>query len=717
MARLLALAADKSRVSSWNNVYAAFIAGIEIMSQLAPVFAATNRLAGALGVIARLWNVAVGGAAQQRFRVHVERTALVFGKYFCGRPASDHARWKEFVVTALPNTNFATSKQLYCALLAGHLQALIPQMETLQKPLLHSIQALMSSSTQCIAQDLNKYKWHSSGLDQLQGSKKSNLRTALVDRIDVSEIDKFYKELLCVNHVADGVIIPVLRVSARLNSVANGDDAYRTAIDNITNILGSVWMEALGDEMRPVFAIEIVALIVVGVLYEYSGAADALEALISRPWLQRLTALHAGKPFFDRLQRIVLENLQSNAGITHDAVADILFSTVSAMCGKSHHDEGAIIRSIGLEPLGATQMQLCAQFAARAARGSEEDFGNEACETLVTMVSKDECTIVTKMILQCYPKGKHKVVTASNIGLRAVEVMVDSLNFFVTLVTEENPENSFLNQQQSSEWSGLDEARCAVLHAVAEHVGEEQCVQVADAIREQLVNIASPFTDASEKKCLPRDVSPDGIRTSAGISARVQTLLVLCKKNPKALHWESVACAGARVLKAAVAVLSPQAIDGIIELLRVCVAQVDAIERAGDGAGGVPPVSNDILGATGHGLGDGSDVHGPDMLREELAHILAGIYPWLEPAHAKTLRKASGEPVAKGLEHAPLVAKDADGANVDTWYLLEGYGRGEGEQPAIPVAAFAGQSDAVDAVKRNSVRLKRTYSTFSCLVR
>lgn len=691
LSRILAVVSDKARVQSLgNSVFVPVVAGLECICKLGPVFAATNRLAAALGILGRLWTAAGSGAAQQRLRVLVERAALVFGKYFCGRPTSDHARWKDFVVSSLQGTNFATAKQLYVALLSGQLQTQVGQGESLQKPQMTNLLALLSSSSQCVMHDIGKYAWHTSCLDQLNVEKKVNLRTAVVGAIDPNAFDRFYTELGSVNQVAEGVIIPVLGVSAKLKS------AYLTAIGNITSILGSVWMEALGDELRPVFAIRIVALIVVGALYAYPGAATGLEKLLSWPWLRRLISLHGGKAFFDELQHVVMESVPSDAGISIENIADLLVSSVAELCGKAHEDEAAIIRGFGLEPLGATQIQLCSQHAVRAARGAEEDFGTEACEALITMASKDECATVARMILECHASGSSKVTAAGHIGMRALEQMGDSLNYFVSGVTAEHPPNFELNQERSLDWFRVDEARCETLHAVAATCNEEQSGQLMDALREHFVQICTQLDEAAGKRCMPRDVSPDGVALASAIGARVRTLLVLARKRPSTVHWEGLACTAARLLKSAVPVLSPAGVDDLVALLRLCVGQASA------------------LGANAEPAGLAEDGHAP--LLAELRALLAGVHAWLEPGHARALRKACGEPPRGARPRPAVVARDADGGRVDPWYLLEGYGFAEGETPAIPLAAIAGQGEG-DAERRPSVRLKRTFSTFSCLVR
>ena len=66
-----------------------------------------------------------------------------------------------------------------------------------------------------------------------------------------------------------------------MNAVANPEeDAYRNAIDNITNILKSTWMTARGDEMRLYSFIEFIALLLVGAMANYSGASEALEEVV-----------------------------------------------------------------------------------------------------------------------------------------------------------------------------------------------------------------------------------------------------------------------------------------------------------------------------------------------------------------------------------------------------------------------------------------------------
>ena len=93
-------------------IYTAIFVGIEFFPHLAPLLAATYQLTATISLLVRVWNVAVGNAAQQPLRSGAESSALMIGKCFCSCSPMEHEQRKQIVLQALPLSSFAQMKPL-----------------------------------------------------------------------------------------------------------------------------------------------------------------------------------------------------------------------------------------------------------------------------------------------------------------------------------------------------------------------------------------------------------------------------------------------------------------------------------------------------------------------------------------------------------------------------------------------------------------------------
>jgi hypothetical protein len=138
-------------------------------------------------------------------------------------------------------------------------------------------------------------------------------------------------------------------------------------------------------------------------------------------------------------------------------------------------------------------------------------------------------------------------------------------------------------------------------------------------------------------------------------------------------------------------------------------------------------------------------------IRVGVEALLTPAEVWLDEQHQASLRSlysrsrngiagvsGSGVATAGDAYRSHVCAFKLDGTEVDTWYLLEGYGRGAGEDAAVPPQAFGVQGRKAEGgrngrcrlvcgalgnlerhrdegVSSRVVRLKRTYSTYACM--
>lgn len=659
-----------------QGIYAAIVVGIECFPHLAPLLAATNQLTATISLLVRVWNVAVGNAAQQRIRSGAERSALMIGKYFCSCSPMEHEQWKQVVLQALPLSSFAQMKPLFCGLVVG-MQSLY-----LEKHLgLTTVQAFMAKSSALVQDGITEKIWMGQGIDTLMANKKSNMRKALIERMSGSGVDRLYKELNCINHIVDGVIILVLRVSERLNAVAKPEEnAYRNAIDNISSILKSTWMTALGDEMRPYSLIEVIALLLVGAMANYSGARDALEEVIELPWIQRLVAVHGGKIFFERMLGIVREFLPPSSGFDEDTITVEVCNVVARLCGGAvaEMDASSIVSDFKTNPAGVTQMLFCSALKLAQVRGLGEEFARKVTKVVVERESGAETTLLTRMLLRCYDEKVRQAQAAQAIALEATECMAESLKIFIRGVTAHTRDVTLDNRRLTEAWMGLDEARRAMVVVAAPYVMPKCVGPVVHMIISQMDGLAIRMEEATKERCIPRDKSPLGRRTAGAIEARIRLLLALSKRTKEGVDGKAIAISVAKVLACTAYLLGDEGIGKAVELLGVCVSSA----------------------AQG----------------KAVREVLQVARPMLERSQWRKVMEVTGESGLAGVAHSGVVARGVHGEVVDNWYLLEGYGRGEEETAAVPPPAFDRQTGE-SKPSGKSVRLKRTYSTFACLVR
>ena len=95
-------------------------------------------------------------------------------------------------------------KPLFCGLIAGLQNGFMEKTHGLT-----TVQAIMSKSSSLVKEGVMEKMWMGRGIDNLTHRKTSNMRKALIERMSASGVDRFYKELNCVNHIVDSVIIPV----------------------------------------------------------------------------------------------------------------------------------------------------------------------------------------------------------------------------------------------------------------------------------------------------------------------------------------------------------------------------------------------------------------------------------------------------------------------------------------------------------------------------
>jgi len=665
-------ATTQSKGPRSEGVYEGINIAIDCLPHLTPLLAATNQLPATISLLVRVWNVAVGSAAQKRIRDSAERTALMIGKYFCAATPNHHEQWKQLVLGALPVSSFSSMKALFCGLVAGVQPGFLEEQQSLA-----SVQAFLNKSTK-IVRGSTKYvrpsktekTWMNQGLDTLMSSKKLTMRKAVIKRMgtDVNvDIDRFYRELLCVNHIVEGVILPVLRVSDQLHAVAKPEeDACRNAVENITEILCSQWMEALGDEMRPYSFIEILALILVGCMKNFNGMRKSLQKIAQLEWVRKMVSLHGGKGFFERFYQIVRMYL----GITEKATAQENETVIAEVCSTivmlggngAEIDANGIVAGIGMKPAGVTQMLFCAALTLGNVKGTSSDFAAKAANVIVACNSDAETSVLARMLLKCYSNEAERATAAKDIANCAALSMEESLKFFVTGITAKSSENNPDNEQLANAWKGADEARRAMLIVTTPCLQNAAVAEIAGLICKQIEALAERLLDAANSRCIPRNASPAGNGMACTIEARVNILFKLTKKAANEVNTQQVATTAAQLLKAAVYLMKDGTIDTVIELIRISIALIS----------------------------DGKKKKEKEKICADVRGVIAHVQALLEKEQWTAVQRATG-------------AKTQHGMN----------GNGENEN----TDGNTNTDTDTDIGRKPSVRLKRTYSTFACLVR
>jgi Transcription mediator complex subunit Med12 len=283
----------------------------------------------------------------------------------------------------------------------------------------------------------------------------------------------------------------------------------------------------------------------------------------------------------------------------------------------------------------------------------------------------------------------------------------------------------------------LIERRCFYFREQEQVLGDEG-TGLIDALRQELTNVVLTLCDVIVSfvplllpSAVTRGIRVLGVAVDAAESSGVVSLLMATADIQPLCPPDVTTCASTCAAEFAGASNSP------IYTEQGCNTSTLVEQRATDPDGeAVTPTCGGLTSVA---------------IRVGVESLLTPAEVWLDDQHQASLRSlysrsrniiagvsGSGVTVTGDAYRSHVCAFKLDGTDVDTWYLLEGYGRGAGEDAAVPPQAFGVQGTKAEGgrpgrcrrvggilgnLERNRdegvssrvVRLKRTYSTYACM--
>jgi len=293
------------------------------------------------------------------------------------------------------------------------------------------------------------------------------------------------------------------------------------------------------------------------------------------------------------------------------------------------------------------------------------------------------------------------------VGYGAVRAMAESLGFVVKGLTVESSKNSSLHRERAGQWYQADTGRRGVLECIVESLSQEVGVQVEAVLFDQLVTVTSQLSTAQSRNCMPSSLVEDGRRISDALESRLNCILRSQRTAQTSDVWIQRTLQVAALMRCAVPLMKQTAVSASSDVLKLCLKHLGECENKGD---------EDTVAVAS--LSEVLERFDENDLKGQLKSLLTPILFWVEEAEGAFI--SSLFPQRASSSHGKsshMRAYNAEGADIDRWVLLEGYGRGADEDAAIHPNAFSRQGDplpdGLDAAP--SVQLKRTYATFASL--
>lgn len=564
-------------------------------------------------------------------------------------------------------------------------------------------------------------------LGDCKGIEVTRLREHFYNNQHTFPVESLFLKGLSANDLMGCVFIPVLSDALSESNVGTTLVPFSDLAKSVLHIVESRQNDVRMQGVRHTLVIDFMALIIAGCVCVHVDPSESLGVLSRMRWIWKILAPRAGIELARRLWSRVDSYCDKTATTDKSEVAAMMSSMVARLYGETVRDEIAVASSIGTEPFGMIELQL-ALFAINRRECGEDVFGINVSEAAY---ADEDCahTLTVTALECCAYNDEYRQAMAGIMAFSAAQAMVESLNYVVTGLTMETSKSTAIHQERARQWYDADRARRKALELCVSGVNEQEGDQVEGMLFEQLSSAGKHLTTAMSNGSLPSDILMGGQQISDALESRLRSILRSKRTKQAPEIWRRRSLEVAQFLKASIPLLRRRAIQTCLSTLGMCIKSIDGShggcvvrkmeETYGDSAnaGTSENFSNDesgeveavSLSAARKVLQQESNAD----LRKQLRDWLAPVMLWVEGAEREALDTLIGDDVGSKLK-----ALNEEGVEVDTWKLLEGYGRGPDEVAAVPPSSFWRQEcdRSADRDQGRAVLLKRTYTTFSGLV-
>lgn len=538
------------------------------------------------------------------------------------------------------------------------------------------------------------------------GVKMSKLRQEFVRTTTDFPFDQYFLKGLSANDMLGSVLIPLLGENLKdLHEEKSLEGTFAMVAAVALNLFREREHDALMHSVRPALLVEFISILIVGCMRGRTTAEETLEVLVDIRWIWNILAPGAGIALAKRLQSRVSHYCQSTSQDDKRHLSGALFNMLTRYSGKESRDEAAVSNALESEPFGIVETQLALLAAHRKEAGDEHEFGTKISDAANSLITEDTARALVSTSLQSCLNEEFRLEVAGIIAFGAVQAMGESLQYVVTGLTVEPSKSNDLHQERAQQWCEVDSARRAVLESATESLSQEVGAQVEPVLFEQLVAAAEQLKKAEESRSMLSVILEDGKRVSDALESRLNLILRIPRTSQPSDVWRQRTLQVVAMLKNAVPLMKSSAIHAVSNVMNLCIRSLGEAGKPEDSASPIP--LNQIL-----------DRPTNVELKSDLESQLTPILLWMEAPEKELFAKIVPRCTQNGRKRTiPVKAYKADGSEVDNWVLLEGYGRGGDEEPALPPVAFWRQAEGASHGENvtPAVHLKRTYSTFASL--
>lgn len=761
----------------------AVCAMVYALDNLAPFVASSGSLQRCIDLISslsvRYQKVGDGGGGASVI-LALESTSASFSARFAPNSGSGNASWPLWVAKVAEELS-DVSRRVIAAFLLGSPEAVSDVSDSTLAALRRSVEGPQYGADDDDANCSVEHCWGLTPDDDL--ARMETIPSTSVSLQNLASFVSFRGEAdeeaappvlgawVTANAVMGCVVVPEIKRAflACRNGGAEDD------MNHLVNVLNSS-LELLREGIlehdlygtRTTLAVELLALLGAASLGKTGEKADRLlREVLRSPWAGIVLLPMAG----DGLARRLRERLESLSGDGADAVAvsRVVLQCAVALFGNpllsedsSVVDEGVVIRLFAWVEWGVTEFLLSAMASSRNSNGEIEEFGRSIGEAAGRIRFCEQAEMLMEIIVRCSPKGKIEIIV-EQLATATVEGLAQGMGALVEHVLVEASRDQTVPQAEREAWAAFDATRCTMMTTFSPLL-EPPLESVILAIVEQLAS-ASDKLQSPDAGVLRPDLSSNGMMFSSAVESRflvLEKLLLKCgqqstaapntagaekgEEEPLATTHEKTmeAAVGiANIMASATPLLLPSALSAGLKALAVAVSLAERVRPA---MVSMPPpavVTSLAESSSNEGIPEVAAAAESDLaevkvsLRSRIGMLLSPIEVWLDASQQVSLRsicsrRPDGLLAATG-NQMRICALNVDGSEIDTWNLLEGYGRGAEEEAAISVQAFdvqGGKSkfggggrkgkgglppvlvDEDGVAEVAVVRLKRTYSTY-----
>lgn len=539
----------------------------------------------------------------------------------------------------------------------------------------------------------------------------TEVRSNLTESGERFPVGKYFARGFTGNDMLGTIFIPVLVDALGAASHDNVQTALPGLVQACLQIIKKRENDVRLQGIRPAILLEFISIVQAACVAAHCPARMSLDLLVGIRLVWKILAPSASIALCEQLRsrmdhycnRLGFDQTYEQKGV----LSAIMYNTIAKFSGDpDDRDEVAVSNSIGSEPFGMIDMQLSLLATHRRECDVDELFGSKISEAAVAMICPDSARTLASVVMQCCKHEKTRHIVAGYVGFNAVQAMADSLSFVLKGLTVQASKNTALHQERSAQWYAADTARRSILECAVDSLSQEVGVQVDSLLFDQLASAIDLLTDARERNCMPSSLFEDGRRISDALESRLRSVLRCKRTVQNAETWSQRAIQTSQLLLSGVSVMNKSAQVAAISVLVLCIQNYSESSKGGETSSLNIALAHKILNEPSN-----------EGLKEEIYTNLKPVLSWMEDAEKTMLTQLIQEDTAlfPG-EPKEIIAYNMKGDKVDSWRLLEGYGRGPDEDAAVPPGAFGMQRpDMQLGTTTPVVQLKRTYSTFSSL--